>query len=110
MQHYGWQSPLIDVTGTIDVAAFFAWTGRSPDDLTVIYVFEAAVRDAEIEFVDHDFLLSDLNSDGLKCRCLRQDGYAMPPKKRVEMDSVLEFDLSSSPRLVDKMLFAFELG
>lgn len=110
MQHYGWLSPLIDVTGTIDVAIFFAWLKHMPDVNSVVYVFdrEMVKPDDDIEFIGHDFLLQDLSREALYCRWFRQDGYAITPRRRLDMQEVLQFDLHHSPCLADVVHFQFD--
>jgi hypothetical protein len=110
MQHYGWVSPLIEVTGTIDVAVFFAFLGHEPGKESVIYVFDRKKAEEDIQFINHDFLLHRLEEGGLKCRWLKQDGYAITKRDHFQMDKVLKFDLKKSACLVNTVKFSFEAG
>jgi hypothetical protein len=79
MQHYGWPSPLIDLTGTLDVAIFFALLGAHPGETAVIYVIDRERLPDNITVIDHDFLTHEFGDGGLRHRWLRQDGFAITP-------------------------------
>jgi hypothetical protein len=110
MQHYGWVTPAVDVTGTIDVAVFFAFLGREAGKESVIYVFDREKAEEDIQFVNHDFLLQSLGYGAQRCRWVRQDGYAATIRDHHIWDKVMEFDLKQSACLVDTVRFTFEPG
>ncbi len=80
LQHYGWPTPLIDFSGVLEVAVFFALFGATPKSEAVIYVLDRESLPDDAEFVDHDFLTNELSDGGLRHRWLRQDGFAITPR------------------------------
>jgi len=81
LQHYGWPSPLIDFSATLEVAIFFALLGAKPDSTSIIYMLECEQLPPEAIVVDHDFLTHNLEGGGLKHRLLRQDGFAVTKRE-----------------------------
>jgi hypothetical protein len=70
-------TPLIDVTGTPEVAVTFALMDSSPQDQHLVYVIDRDRLPATVTVVDHDFLTHPLNEGGARSRWLRQDGFAI---------------------------------
>jgi hypothetical protein len=95
LQHYGWPTPLIDFTGVLEVAVFFALFGAKPHSDAVIYVLDRAHLPPEAEFVDHDFFTHELSDGALRHRWLRQDGFAITPRDWRMADTARSFDLHS---------------
>jgi hypothetical protein len=80
LQHYGWPTPLIDWSGTLDVAAFFALLYSLPGRQAVIYVLDLNLIPpnvaSQLWIIDHDFITIPLQHGGFRHRWLRQDGFA----------------------------------
>ena len=98
LQHYiGW-SPIIDLTGTPEVAMYFALQGVESNRECVVYSIDQSVADSpSVVFSDHAFLALPLDSGGLKHRWLRQDGYSVGPTEWRELDVVRNFDFLKLP-------------
>lgn len=77
LRHYEMPTPLIDVTGTPEVAVTFALMDSSPQDQHLVYVIDRDRLPASVAVVDHDFLTHPLNEGGARSRWLRQDGFAI---------------------------------
>jgi len=110
MQHYGWLTPVIDVTGNVEVAAYFASLGQEPGKDAVIYVFDREQAEEDIRIVGHDFLRHSLMEGAQRSRWLRQDGYGVTICDHHRLEKVLAFDLKTSTCLVDTVRFRFEPG
>lgn len=98
LQHHGWPTPFIDLTGTLDVALSFAMDGADPLVPAVIYVVNRTQLPPHVEIADHSFLAVPLASGGLRHRWLRQDGYAISTVNWQQAGEAEEFDLLD-PRL-----------
>lgn len=79
LRHYELPAPLIDVTGTPEVAVSFALLKSSPKDQHIVYVIDRDQLPDSVVVVDHDFLTHPLNEGGARARWLRQDGFAVAP-------------------------------
>jgi FRG domain-containing protein len=93
MQHYLWLSPVLDISGTISVAMFFAGLYSSQNEKSIIYVIDAEKVNGELLLYDHDFLMYDLKHGGLRHRWLRQDGYGISLRNFTGLTEVEDFDL-----------------
>jgi hypothetical protein len=96
LQHYGWPTPLIDVTGTLEVALFFALHGAPGGSRAVVYVIDTRKLPERVVVVDHDFLTHTPDDGGRRHRWLRQDGFALTPRDWRSATDAREFDLLSS--------------
>jgi|GEM_PF-2364356 len=98
LQHYaGWPTPLIDFTGTVEVAVFFSLERANAGSEAVIYVLDTQKLSEKAEIISHDFFTHTLDDGGLRHRWLRQDGFAVTTKEwRAATDS-REFDLLAEP-------------
>ena len=97
LQHYGWPTPLIDLTGTVDVAVFFALLDAKAGSEAVIYVIDTQALPEQALIVDHDFLTHTLDDGGLGCRWLRQDGFAVTTREWTAATEARGFDLLAAP-------------
>ena len=116
LQHYGWPTPILDVTSSLEVAIWFALFDATPSHECVIYVIDLAkIPDELIVFqnrkdeimaswqipdaakkllvLDHFFLTHPLASGGSKHRWLRQAGFALTTGDFTSLDSGQAFDL-----------------
>jgi len=93
LQHYGWPTPLIDLTGTLEVAVFFSLHGASAESHAVIYVLDTQKLPEQAIVVDHAFLTHTLEDGGLRHRWLRQDGFALTTQDWRAAPDAREFDL-----------------
>jgi len=96
LQHYGWPTPLIDVTGVVEVAIFFALYSATVGHEAVVYVIDRQELPGDIVVVDHDFLTHEVSDGALRHRWLRQDGFAIAPGDWQVPDRTSPFDLLSS--------------
>ena len=91
LQHYIGRSPVIDLTGTPEVALYFALKHAAS---TPSVVYSVDRRKADAVFTDHGFLALPLNEGGAKHRWLRQDGYSIAsPDAWWKPDAVEAFDM-----------------
>jgi len=97
LQHYGWPTPLIDFTGTAEVAAFFALLDATVDSHSVVYVLDCQKLPEDAIVIDHEFLTHKLADGGLRHRWLRQDGFAVTIREWREADKARSFDLLAPP-------------
>jgi hypothetical protein len=120
LQHYGWPTPLLDFSGTLEVAVFMALFDAQPGQHCVIYHLDLSVvpkgllvfserepelmRSGQIQnperkvlILDHTFLTHPLGEGGLKHRWLRQDGFALTAARFDFLEVALEFDLLAHP-------------
>ena len=93
LQHYGWPTPLVDVTGTSEVAVFFALHGASAGSRAVVYVIDTQELPEQVLVVDHGFLTHTLDDGGLRHRWLRQDGFALTTNDWRAATDARDFDL-----------------
>jgi FRG domain len=100
LQHYVERSPVIDFTGTPDVALYFALLNAKPGDTCVIYALDTrTINPTTIEIADHDFLALPLRGGGLRHRWLRQDGFGICPVRWHQLDYLATFDLKTAVSL-----------
>lgn len=97
LQHYGWPTPLIDLTGTLEIACFFALRGASAGSRSVIYVVDTSQITEQGLIVDHSFLTHTLDDGGLRHRWLRQDGFAVTTRDWRASPDARKFDLLAAP-------------
>jgi hypothetical protein len=97
LQHYGWPTPLIDVTGTLEVAVFFALLGASAGSRAIIYVVDTHKLPGHAIVVDHAFLTHTVDGGGFRHRWLRQDGFALATRDWRDASDARELDLLSAP-------------
>ena len=94
LQHYIGRSPVIDLTGTPEVALYFALKNSKLGQECVVYaVNTGSAGGSDIVFSDHDFLALPFNEGGNRHRWWRQDGYTVGPKEWRDLDAVDDFDL-----------------
>ena len=93
LQHYGWPTPLIDLTGTPEVAVFFALRNAKVGDRAVIYSIDCTKLPANAIIVDHDFFTHELDDGGLSHRWVHQDGFAIAPENWQNALACRDFDL-----------------
>jgi hypothetical protein len=95
LQHYGWPTPLIDFTGTLEVAVFFALFRAAPGSEAVIYALDQTQLPQDAVIVDHEFLTHGLSDGALRHRWLRQDGFAITTRDWQMADISRSFDVLS---------------
>lgn len=94
LQHYLELSPMIDLTGTPEVALYFALLNSDANTKQIIYAFDTNVlKEKNIIVVNHDFLLMPLNQNGHQCRWMKQDGYGVCLKDWKDIDLSKNFNL-----------------
>jgi FRG domain len=94
LQHYIGRSPVIDLTGTPEVALYFAFLNAEPGRKCVVYAVNKLIAASpEVIFSKHSFLAMPLQAGGAQHRWLRQDGYSVGPKEWRRIDRVQNFDL-----------------
>jgi FRG domain len=97
LQHYVWPTPLIDWSGTLDVAAFFALLYSLPGRQAVIYVLDLNLITPSVAsklwIIDHDFITTPLKQGGSRHRWLRQDGFAATTPSWRMADAAQGFDM-----------------
>lgn len=78
LQHYLELSPMLDLTGTPEVALYFSMLNRSNENPQIVYAFDKNVmKESGLEVVDHGFLLLPMSQQGYECRWIMQDGYGV---------------------------------
>lgn len=108
IQHYLGKSPVIDMTGTPEVALYFAMKNASPEKLQVVYRARGGIlQEAGFVISDHDFLTLPLNEGGLEHRWLRQNGFTVGVSDWTDLDGARALDLASLPG-VEKFVFRAE--
>jgi len=91
IQHYLELSPMLDLTGTPEIALYFALLNSDKTNEQIIYAFDSnELRESNIEVVNHDFLLLPINQQGYQCRWIKQDGYGVCLKewKNIELSKI----------------------
>lgn len=105
VQHYMEVSPIIDLTGTPEIALFFAiMNSENKDTEQVIYAFlEEDLEKHSLEVSDHNFMLLPLDQDGHKCRWIRQDGFGVCKRNFSKFDllEVPHKQLTFTPNQID---------
>ena len=105
LQHYILRSPVIDLTGTPEVALYFALLGATTGQKCVVYAINPSEAEAPgVVFSDHSFLILPPRDGGAKHRWLRQDGYSVGPADWSNVEAVDNFDLLTLSG-VDHMCF-----
>jgi hypothetical protein len=98
VQHYLVKSPVIDVTGTPEIALYFALMNAGSEQERVVYAVTAeAVEAAGLVVTDHDFLALPFDDGGRMHRWLRQDGFTIGAKDWFDLDRVRELDFARVP-------------
>jgi hypothetical protein len=98
LQHYIGRSPVIDLTGTPEIALYFALQGAEVNRECVVYSVDRRIAaSTEVIFSDHSFLALPFCEGGSKHRWLRQDGYSVGPAAWKDLDVVTEFDFLKLP-------------
>jgi hypothetical protein len=97
LQHYGWPTPLTDLTGSLEIAVFFALHGASAGSRAIIYVVDTQQLPENGLVVDHSFLTHTLGDGGLRHRWLRQDGFGLTTRDWRTATDAREFDLLAAP-------------
>ncbi|MBS0347135.1 MAG: FRG domain-containing protein [Proteobacteria bacterium] len=119
LQHYIGRSPVIDLTGTPEVALYFALQQAEPNRECVVYSVDRGIAASSgVVFSDHSFLALPLDSGALMHRWLRQDGYSVGPAAWRDLGVVRNFDLLKLPGVESKCFttnsadnnFIFRLG
>jgi hypothetical protein len=94
LQHYFNCSPVIDFSGTPEVALYFALDGAIHGSTCVIYALSTQNIDRKkFEIADHDFLVLPVAKGGLRSRWVRQDGFGVCPKGWKNLMEIQSFDL-----------------
>lgn len=94
LQHYIRRSPLVDLTGTSQVALYFALKGASPGQECVVYsVDQSRAETDDVLVCDHSFLALPPDEGGLRSRWVTQDGYTVGPKFWFVPERVRNFDM-----------------
>jgi hypothetical protein len=105
VQHYLVKSPVIDLTGTPEIALYFALQNPSPDKPQVVYAADPdMLKAASLTVSDHAFLALPLNAGGTKHRWLRQDGFTVGLADWTDLDGAGAFDFARLPG-VEQFLF-----
>ena len=99
LQHYGWPTPLIDLTGSLEVAVFFALLDAKPGSEAVVYMLDTEALPDQALVLDHGFLTHPLDDGAFGCRWLRQDGFAVTTKEWRDATEARAFDLLVAPFL-----------
>lgn len=95
LQHYIRRSPVIDLTGTPEIALYFAILGAEIRQKCVVYSVDRSKAEVPgVVFSDHSFFFAlPLEDGGLKHRWIKQDGYSVGPDNWFDSNKVEEFDL-----------------
>jgi hypothetical protein len=86
---------MVDMSGTPDVALYFALLKAVPGDIAVVYALNAECvgEDAPFTVAEHGFLVLPHDQGGCQHRWLRQDGFGVCPKDWLNLENVRAFDL-----------------
>jgi hypothetical protein len=110
VQHYLIRSPVLDVTGTPEIALYFATRDLSSNEMRVVYAADAAELEAAgLCVTDHAFLALPLEDGGRKHRWLRQDGFTVGPSKWNDLDEARKLDFAHLPG-VERCTFTMRPG
>jgi hypothetical protein len=100
VQHYLVKSPVVDVTGTPEIALYFALMNRSTEPTRIVYAIDVdAVETAGHVVTDHAFLALPFHDGGLKHRWLRQDGFTIGAADWTTLDGARSLDFARLPGL-----------
>lgn len=95
LQHYGWPTPFLDLTESVDVAIFFALLGHVGPDPAVVYVINTEKLPADALLVSYRDLLSYPGYRDLNVRWTVQQAYAIAASGWPDMMKVAAIDLKS---------------
>ena len=94
LQHYILRSPVIDLTGTPEVALYFALLGAEVGQECVVYAVDrCAAGGPTVAFSNPSFSVLPPHDGGVRHRWSRQDGYAVGPADWRDAEAVEDFDL-----------------
>ncbi len=94
LQHYLELSPMLDLTGTPEVALYFSLLKHHTETPQIIYAFDQSdLKENGLEIVNHDFLLLPIDQKGYQCRWIMQDGYGVCLKDWRNLESSKNFNL-----------------
>lgn len=100
IQHYLIKSPVIDVTGTPEIALYFALADPTSTATRVVYAAdEATLRHAGYVVTDHAFLALPADQGGLKHRWLRQDGFTIGISDWKDLHAARKLDFLKLPNI-----------
>lgn len=92
VQHYLGKSTVIDVTGSPDVALYFALKGRRKNR-QVVYSIDAEVAiERERVVTNHDNLILPIELGGLRHRWMRQDGFTIGVENWSDPEAYAKFN------------------
>jgi len=98
LQHYLGFSPVIDLTGTPEIALYFALKNANVGDECVVYsVDQNKACVSSVVLSDHLFLALPIQSGGDQHRWLCQDGYSVGPQRWRDLNVVQHFDMLKLP-------------
>ena len=98
IQHYLVKSPVIDLTGTPEIALYFSLLGQDQQADRVVYAIKKSCLENDTRQVaDHDFLTEPVNKQGLMARWLRQDGFTFGMKNWKDYAGASNLDLLKVP-------------
>jgi hypothetical protein len=110
IQHYLVKSPVLDLTGTPEIALYFALGNPTSRARRIVYAVEAgALRKSGLVVTDHGFLALPLDDGGLKHRWLRQDGYTVGTPDWTTLEGASKLDFAGLPT-VESFEFELQLG
>lgn len=105
VQHYLVKSPVIDLTGTPEVALYFAIRNASSETSQVVYAADVGkLKEVGLAISDHDFLALPLEDGGCRHRWLRQDGFTAGLPNWADLDGARALDFARLPG-VERFLF-----
>ena len=94
LQHYILRSPVIDLTGTPEVAIYFALLGAEVGQECVVYAVDrSAASNPRVAFSNPSSSVLPPLDGGVRHRWSRQDGYAVGPANWTDAEAVEGFDL-----------------
>ena len=94
LQHYILRSPVIDLTGTPEVALYFALLGAEVGQACVVYAVDrCAASGPRVAFSNPSSSVLPPRDGGVRHRWSRQDGYAVGPADWRDTEAVEHFDL-----------------
>lgn len=94
LQHYIRRSPVIDLTGTPEIALYFAIQGSDVGQECVVYSVDRVEASTNgVVFSDHDFLVLPPKEGGFESRWVKQNGFTVGPEYWCDQDEVDKFDM-----------------
>lgn len=107
IQHYLVKSPVIDVTGTPEIALYFAMLNPAAEGPRVVYAADVETLRWDGKVVtDHGFLALPPQHGGAMHRWLRQDGYTVGPSEWTHYDEARRLDFQRLPGVTS---FTFDM-